>query len=1036
MKKLFSLLTLALLTMSAWAANSYVKVTATSDLTSGDYLIVCETAGVAFNGGLSSLDVTSNTIAVTISNGEIAADATTNAAIFTYDSEAKSLKSASGLYIGRTASSNGISTSATEAITNEISFDNDGNATIASGGRNLRFNNANDQKRFRYFASAQTAVQLYKLTGDGPVVTVAAPSLPAACTFTDTYTVNITNNEEGADLYYSTDGLAWTPGNSVTINETTTVYAKATKDGIDSQVVSATYTKVEPVTGNVIVFNYADDEAFTTARAYTVTRPGASFSVSSGMINGHYRIYKNQTITFNSTAGNIIRIEFDGVSGNPVSNFGEVTGMTYDGVNGTWVGSAQTVTFTASVAQVRCTEIRVYVDGEIPAIVVAAPTLPAAQEFYESLTVAITNNDADATLYYSYDNTNWTLYTEPLVLTATTTVYAKATKDGIDSQVVSATYTKVAGHATVANIAEGNALEDGTTFTFTGSAVVCFKHNKNMWIRDASGSVQVYGSANWGDEFAKGVVITPNWDGKKATYNGMHEYTDLVNFTASNQTETVEPFVRETLTADNANEYVVLQNVTIDSTYTSGGKTNYVTNTGIVARNNFNISFTPEEGVAYNIVGVVSMFNEVPQLYITEVLGYVAPVAEPNDLAEANALGDNTKFTYANDVAATYQNGKYLFIRDEAGNSGLIFGAIDATFETGDVLGADWSATKTTYNGVPEFINPEGVNNSDDQWEVAPYERQSLSAANVNEYVIMKGLSVIAETDTTVSHYTQKYYTVADSMMLYDQFGVHPTFEEDKTYDVIGIATIFNNNPQLYIISVTEGTTPQPVEPEAGDYVKVTNTADLTSGEYLIVYEDGSLAFDGGLETLDAVGNTIAVEIIDNNLIKANAEADAAVFTYDAEAGTLMSASGLYIGRTTDTNGMETSAETALTNTLSIDENGDADIVAEGAAHLRYNAASNQTRFRYFKSSTYTAQKAIQLYKKVEGETTVVRGDATGEGEVNMDDLTALINYLTDNSNPINMAGAAVCDSLDSTEVNMDDLTALINFLLTNAWAN
>ena len=1016
MKKLFSLLTLALLTMSAWAATDVT-------ITFGDlYTADTELEGVS--------PITVDGVSLTFAKG----NGTTAPKYYQNGNNAR-------LYTANTMKVEANSTITNIAFTysNGTYYFESSNCVDGGSYSDGAWTGSASSVTFTNNTTHQVRITKMVVTldnGTTPPATVAAPSLPAACTFTDTYTVNITNNEEGADLYYSTDGLAWTPGNSVTINETTTVYAKATKDGIDSQVVSATYTKVEPVTGNVIVFNYADDEAFTTARAYTVTRPGASFSVSNGMINGHYRIYKNQTITFNSTAGNIIRIEFDGVSGNPVSNFGEVTGMTYDGVNGTWVGSAQTVTFTASVAQVRCTEIRVYVDGEIPAIVVAAPTLPAAQEFSESLTVAITNNDADATLYYSYDNTNWTLYTEPLVLTATTTVYAKATKDGIDSQVVSATYTKVAGHATVENILQGNALEDGTVFTFTGSAVVCFKHNKNMWIRDASGSVQVYGSANWGDEFAKGVVITPNWDGKKATYNGMHEYTDLVNFTASNQTETVEPFVRETLTADNANEYVVLQNVTIDSTYTSNGKTNYVTNTGIVCRNNYGISFTPEEGVAYNIVGIVTLFNGEPQLYITEVLGYVAPVAQPNDLVEANALGDNTKFTYANDVAATYQNGKYLFIRDEAGNSGLIFGAIDATFETGDVLGADWSATKTTYNGVPEFINPEGVNNSGDQWEVTPYERQSLSAANVNEYVIMKGLSVIAETDTTVSHYTQKYYTVADSMMLYDQFGVHPTFEEDKTYDVIGIATIFNNNPQLYIISVTEGTTPQPVEPEAGDYVKVTNTADLTSGEYLIVYEDGSLAFNGGLETLDAVGNTIAVEIIDNNLIKANAEADAAVFTYDAEAGTLMSASGLYIGRTTDTNGMETSAETALTNTLSIDENGDADIIAEGAAHLRYNAASNQTRFRYFKSSTYTAQKAIQLYKKVEGETTVVRGDATGEGEVNMDDLTALINYLTDNSNPINMAGAAVCDSLDSTEVNMDDLTALINFLLTNAWAN
>ena len=590
----------------------------------------------------------------------------------------------------------------------------------------------------------------------------------------------------------------------------------------------------------------------------------------------------------------------------------------------------------------------------------------------------------------------------------------------------------------VANIAEGNALTDDTEFKFTGSAVVCFKHNKNMWIRDASGSVQVYGSANWGDDFVKGVVINPNWEGKKATFNGMPEYTNLVNFTASDQTQTVEPFVRETLTIDNGNEYVVLQNVTIVSTYVSGNKTNYVTNTGIVCRNNYGISFTPEEGVPYNIVGIVTMFEGNPQLYITEVQGYVAPIAEPNDLEEANKLADNTQFTYANDVAATYQNGKYLFIRDEGGNSGLIFGNIDATFETGDVLGADWSATKTTYNGVPEFINPEGVNNSGDQWEVTPYERQSLSAANVNEYVIMKGLSVIAETDTTVSHYAQKYYNVPDSMVIYDQFGVHPTFEEGKTYDIVGIATIHDNKAQLYIISVTDGTTPQPVDAEPGDYVKVTSTADLTSGEYLIVYEGTSVAFNGGLDTLDAVGNSIPVVIVDNSLIRACAEADAAVFTYDAEAGSLKSASGYYIGRTTDANGMLTSTETVYTNSIAINSNGDADIVAEGGAYLRYNDNANPNsyglRFRYYKSSTYTGQKAIQLYKKVEGETAVVRGDATGEGDVTMDDLSALINYLLDNTYPINTANAAICDSLDSTDVSMDDLSALINFLLSNTW--
>jgi hypothetical protein len=60
-----------------------------------------------------------------------------------------------------------------------------------------------------------------------------------------------------------------------------------------------------------------------------------------------------------------------------------------------------------------------------------------------------------------------------------------------------------------------------------------------------------------------------------------------------------------------------------------------------------------------------------------------------------------------------------------------------------------------------------------------------------------------------------------------------------------------------------------------------------------------------------------------------------------------------------------------------------------------------------------------------------------GVGGVDMDDLTALINYMLDPVNTeINQANAAACNSLDSNEVNMDDLTALINFMMTGAWAN
>ncbi|UKK54063.1 choice-of-anchor J domain-containing protein [Prevotella sp. E2-28] len=149
------------------------------------------------------------------------------------------------------------------------------------------------------------------------------------------------------------------------------------------------------------------------------------------------------------------------------------------------------------------------------------------------------------------------------------------------------------------------------------------------------------------------------------------------------------------------------------------------------------------------------------------------------------------------------------------------------------------------------------------------------------------------------------------------------------------------------------------------DYVKVTKTSDITDGDYLIVYETGNVAFNGALKTLDAESNTVAVTISDDKIVSSNA-IDAAVFTIDGTKGTLKSASGLYIGITSNSNGLKQNADaSAYKNSFAINDNGDAVISAvyEGSTMtLRYNKASNQERFRYYKNN---GQEAIQLYKKV-----------------------------------------------------------------------
>ena len=184
------------------------------------------------------------------------------------------------------------------------------------------------------------------------------------------------------------------------------------------------------------------------------------------------------------------------------------------------------------------------------------------------------------------------------------------------------------------------------------------------------------------------------------------------------------------------------------------------------------------------------------------------------------------------------------------------------------------------------------------------------------------------------------------------------------------------------------------VTPPVGDkYVKVTSTSDLTDGQYLIVYEEGNVAFDGSLDSFDKVENTIAVTIEDN-AIASTADTDAAAFTIASmdEGYSIQGTSGKYITVTSYANGLATSDEAAA-NGIDFD-NGNVLITVEftgGTMTLKYNDASNQLRFRYYKSG----QKDIQLYKKVDGP--VTPSITANDVEIAYDVTSGAIEYTINN---------------------------------------
>ncbi len=153
-------------------------------------------------------------------------------------------------------------------------------------------------------------------------------------------------------------------------------------------------------------------------------------------------------------------------------------------------------------------------------------------------------------------------------------------------------------------------------------------------------------------------------------------------------------------------------------------------------------------------------------------------------------------------------------------------------------------------------------------------------------------------------------------------------------------------------------------------FVKVTETtapADWT-GDYLIVYEgtDGAKALNGSLNKIDAINDYIEVTITEQGILSNDTTNASLVKISKIDGGYILQAAhGQYIYSPSNVNQLKESTDyttaAGAPNSISID-GGSAKIESKGSV-LRFNSASNQMRFRYYKSSSYTNQKAIQLYK-------------------------------------------------------------------------
>ncbi len=317
-------------------------------------------------------------------------------------------------------------------------------------------------------------------------------------TFEENLTITLTCATTGATIQYSYNNEYFTNYTEpIVIDETTTIYAKAVLGEVESEVVSATYTKQaapgiitdfkETFTecdgtggndgswsGNIASSAFSDSKADNAGWALvsgnaanecikigTGSKQGSATTPNIAVTPGI-----TYTLTFNAGAW-----EGDQTTLNISATGGNLSQSTVTLNSGSWNNYTLTFTATDEIATitfsgVQASKARFFLDEIVlsheasaqPTQVVATPTFnPAQGEYTEAQNVTITCATEDAVIHFTVDGTDPTadspVYAEAIAVGETTTIKAIAMKEGMtNSEIASATYT--------INIPSG----EGTTF--------------------------------------------------------------------------------------------------------------------------------------------------------------------------------------------------------------------------------------------------------------------------------------------------------------------------------------------------------------------------------------------------------------------------------------------------------------------------------------------------------------------------------------------------------------------------------------------
>lgn len=280
--------------------------------------------------------------------------------------------------------------------------------------------------------------------------------------------------------------------------------------------------------------------------------------------------------------------------------------------------------------------------------------------------------------------------------------------------------------------------------------------------------------------------------------------------------------------------YYSAQSVTLAAV---DGASIYYTTNGDEPTTSSTLYSAPIEVATTTTIKAIAVLNDV-ESSVAEATYTIESVTSVANIAAFLATAEGTVVSFTNPVTVSFQDGSYTFVKDETGST-LIYGNIGIEYADGDVIPAGFTGTRSAHQGVPQLADASSfAEATENNGEVVPadFEVAAVTTDLANQYIKVSNVTIGSEQD---GDYTNWYaYSGSDKVMIYARFSTFTrddlaALEADKEYDLTGFVTIFNGQPEIYIVSITEPGGEEPGPDPSGD-VFFEESFGTSQGDFVI----------------------------------------------------------------------------------------------------------------------------------------------------------------------------------------------------------